>query len=220
MKRPPILQTLRTPATALLLSAAIGCAHAADQADTQPMVGGGDRVEQSGPTGMPATTGSGGSADTQGTFSDSGAEMGIGVEQFFSDASAQNIAAIEAAELALEQGSEAVKTYAQQMHGAHRQNNRDLRELAATLQVETEDDPALSAQAEQLLLKLRDGDDFDQAYLDNQIVAHQQAIALYNRAAQIDNEQVVSFAKATLPTLQEHLEQAQKLAGRAPAQPQ
>jgi len=184
------------------------------------MVGGDDRVEQSGPTGMPGTTGSGGSADTKGTFNDTGDEMGVGVEKFFSQASAQNMAVIDAAKLALKQGTPEVKSYAQTMLDAHRDNNDQLKALAAGMQIETEQDPQLSAQAEQLLLKLRDGKDFDQAYLQNQIVAHQQAIALYNRAAQIANEQIVSFAEATLPDLQAHLEQAQSLAGRQPAQPQ
>tara|TARA_R110000764_G_scaffold73979_1_gene150502 strand:- start:32 stop:541 length:510 start_codon:yes stop_codon:yes gene_type:complete len=169
---------------------------------------------------MPGTTGSGGSADTKGTFSDAGEEMGVGVETFFSQASAQNLAAIDAAELALEQGTSEIQGYAQQMLDAHRENNSQLKELAASMQIETEQDPQLSAQAEQLLLQLRDGDDFDQAYLENQIVAHQQAIALYNRAAQVENEQIVSFAEATLPALQKHLEQAQKLDGRTPAQPE
>jgi len=220
MPTPSLSRSLRLPATLLLLSAAVASVHAVEGAETDPMVGGDDRVEQSGPTGMPGTTGSGGSADTKGTFNDTGDEMGVGVEKFFSQASAQNMAVIDAAKLALKQGTPEVKSYAQTMLDAHRDNNDQLKALAAGMQIETEQDPQLSAQAEQLLLKLRDGKDFDQAYLQNQIVAHQQAIALYNRAAQIANEQIVSFAEATLPDLQAHLEQAQSLAGRQPAQPQ
>ncbi|MEH6564743.1 MAG: DUF4142 domain-containing protein [Halopseudomonas sp.] len=214
-----LLNPLRVPATALLLSIAVSTAHAAESAETERMVGGDDRVEQSGPTGLPGTTGSGGSADTKGTFSDSGAEMGVGVETFFSQASAQNLAEIEAAELALEKGSPTVQSYARMMLDEHTASNRKLTELAAGMQVKTEEDPELSAQAKQWILELRDGEDFDEAYLNNQIVAHQQAIELYTRAAQIKEDRIVSFAEKTLPKLQEHLAQAQKLAGRTPEQP-
>ena len=206
---------LRTTTATLLLSTAIATAHAAD---TSPGSGG-ERVEQTGPSGMPATTGSGASAETKGTFSDSGDEMGVGVETFFDQASEYHLAAIEAAKMALEQGSPDVKAYAQAVLDKHQQIQSELESMATTMNTSTEDNPDLVAQASQWLIELRDDQAFDQAYLDNQIVARQQEIALYTRAAQIQHEQIVTFAEKTLPSLQAELEQAQTLAGREPSEP-
>lgn len=202
----------RPIATALLLGAAITSAHADESTSTDPMVGGDDRVEQAGPSGMPATTGSGGSADTKGTITDSGDTMGVGEETFFTKASAQSLGLIEAAKLALEKGSPAVQEYAQSVLDDHQQLNAKLTELAERLEIATADNPALRDQAEQLLLKMRDQDNFDQAYLENQITAHQQSIVLYQRAAVIKNQQIVTLAEKALPQLQQHMQQAQKLA--------
>jgi len=202
---------LRNTATALMLSTAIASVQAADSNETQRMVGGEDRVEQSGPTGMPATTGSGGSADTKGTVTDSGMEMGIGVETFFAKASAQNLAAIEAAQVALEQGSPTVQEYAKTVLENRKGANRLLADMASDMDAEIADDPELAAQAEKWLLELRDDEEFDQAYLDQQIVAQQQSLELHRRAAQIENDAVVGYAEQTLPELQQQLEQAQAL---------
>ena len=56
------------------------------------------------------------------------------------------------------------------------------------------------------LLKLRDAGQFDQAYLDDQQRAHQEAIALFDREARDgEDADLMSFASDTLPKLREHL---------------
>ena len=198
---------LRTATATLLVSAAVASATAADIKGTQ----GTDRVEQSGPSGMPATTGSGGSAETKGTFSDSGTEMGVGIETFFDTASAQSLAEVQSAQMAVEKGSPDVQQYAQQVMNEHQQLTAQLNEMAKAMEFSTADDPALISQANQWLINLRDDQAFDKAYLDNQIVALQQSIELYSRAAQIENTDIVGFAEKTLPELKHQLTQAQAL---------
>ncbi|WP_145914769.1 DUF4142 domain-containing protein, partial [Pseudomonas syringae group genomosp. 3] len=54
---------------------------------------------------------------------------------------------------------------------------------------------------------------FDQAYANNQVSAHEQAIKLYKEEAENGKDpELKAFAKATLPTLEKHLEHAKKLA--------
>ncbi|MGB7389023.1 DUF4142 domain-containing protein [Pseudomonas neustonica] len=204
---------LRLATASLLLSAAVASANAADM-DSSQGAQGSDRVEQSGPSGLPATTGSGGSADTKGTFSDSGTQMGVGVETFFDTASAQSLAEIQSAQMAVEKGSPDVQQYAQQVMNEHQQLTTQLNEMGTAMEVSTADDPAIISQANQWLINLRDDQEFDKAYLDNQIVALQQSIELYSRAAQVQNADIVGFAEKTLPELKHQLKQAQALSNR------
>jgi putative membrane protein len=52
---------------------------------------------------------------------------------------------------------------------------------------------------------------FDRAYLEEMVKHHEKDIQEFERAAQSDNPQVRAFAQRTLPTLREHLQQAQQL---------
>jgi putative membrane protein len=55
------------------------------------------------------------------------------------------------------------------------------------------------------------GPAFDRAYLEEMVKHHQKDIEEFERASRSDNQQVRAFAERTLPTLRQHLEQAQQL---------
>ena len=137
----------------------------------------------------------------------------VDVEDFVENASELNIAEIEAAKIALEKSSNAtVKSFAQKMINDHTTANRELRSIAATKNVDLEDDAALTDQAKSAILKQRDGESFDEAYANNQVAAHRKAIDFYKKASKSDDVEVRTFAVATLPKLQRHLTEAEALA--------
>jgi putative membrane protein len=72
-------------------------------------------------------------------------------------------------------------------------------------------------QMEQTQQKLESvsGAAFDRAYLEEMVNHHQHDIQEFERAAQSDNPQVRAFAERTLPTLRQHLQQAQQLQNAA-----
>ncbi len=66
--------------------------------------------------------------------------------------------------------------------------------------------------AKAMILQLRDGENFDEAYANNQVVAHEQTIELYRDYVEGgDNPDLKQFAQQTLPKLEEHLKQAKEL---------
>ena len=61
-------------------------------------------------------------------------------------------------------------------------------------------------------LKAKSGKDFDAAYDQMQVQAHEEAVALFESyAANGDNPDLKSWAAMTLPHLNEHLAMAKKL---------
>ena len=136
-------------------------------------------------------------------------------QDFVDRASAAGIAELETARMALEQGRSAeVKNFAEKMIKDHTAANEDLKEIAAEKKLEIADSPDAMNKAKGMILEMRDGEDFDQAYARNQVNAHEQAIELYREAAQgVNDEALQAFAKEKLPTLEEHLEMARKLPG-------
>jgi len=61
-------------------------------------------------------------------------------------------------------------------------------------------------------LESKTGAEFDQDFVAEQLEAHQQAIALFERATnELENQAFRDYARNTLPTLQAHLEMVQEL---------
>lgn len=135
-------------------------------------------------------------------------------ENFTDEASAKGLAEIRTAELALKESqSEDVRAFAQKMIDDHTRNRQQLAELAQQHDLELSDEATLMDRAKALILQLRQGENFDKAYANNQVAAHKQTIELYRQYLEEgDNEALKAYAKATLPTLEEHLRHAEALA--------
>jgi putative membrane protein len=75
------------------------------------------------------------------------------------------------------------------------------------------DMPQMHKEMEQTRQKLEraSGAAFDRAYLEEMVKHHETDIQEFERAAQSDNPQVREFAQRALPTLRQHLQQAQQL---------
>jgi putative membrane protein len=132
---------------------------------------------------------------------------------FVDKASAKGIAEIETAHIALEKSqSQEVRDYAQRMIDDHTAANRELSQLAQAQGMEVSDEATLMDKGKAMVLKQRDGGDFDQAYVNNQVMAHEQTIKIFRDYIQEgENAELKRFAQSTLPKLQEHLEMAKEL---------
>jgi putative membrane protein len=140
------------------------------------------------------------------------------VSDFVDDASAKGLAEVKTAQLALEKGKSAdIKQFAQQMIEDHSNANAELTALARSENIKVADEATLMDKAKALLLKQQDGKDFDAAYADSQVTAHQQTLELFSDYAKSGNNlKIKAFAENTLPTLQHHLEMAKALKAKHP----
>lgn len=131
---------------------------------------------------------------------------------FVDKASAKGIAEIEAGHLALRESSHAdVKKFARTMINEHGAINRELVRLAQRKDIAVADEAELINQAKLSLMKVREGESFDIAYARNQVTAHEEVIALFNKASRLPDSDISNFADKKLPALQEHLSMAQAL---------
>jgi putative membrane protein len=132
---------------------------------------------------------------------------------FVDEASALGRAEIEGATVALSKTTSTnVKEFAQKMLDDHGQANEELTKIATKKNLKVASEADLMNKVKGMALKLRSGESFDEAYANNQIVAHEQTIALFRKALrEVDDPDLKAFAKAKLPTLEQHLKQAKAL---------
>lgn len=135
----------------------------------------------------------------------------VDAEDFVETASAKGIAEIDTARVALEEGSPAIRTYASKIIEDHTVTNNELRAIAVKVDLDVADDATLMDRAKAMVLSVRDGENFDEAYVKNQIAAHEDSIELFERAAESDIPEISAFARGKLPALQEHLRMANAL---------
>jgi putative membrane protein len=137
----------------------------------------------------------------------------IDAEDFVEEASAKGIAEVESAKLALEKSTSAdIQAFAKRMISDHTAANRELAGIAARKKLEVEDEAELMNKAKKFILEMRDGESFDEAYANNQVNAHETTIELFKRAAMSDDADIATFAKQTLPKLEQHMTLAKALA--------
>ena len=121
---------------------------------------------------------------------------------------------LAASRLAQERASNAaVKAFAERMIADHGKANEELKALAATKNVTLTDEMQAAHQADLDTLSRLQGAAFDQAYAQRVgVQSHMNAVTLFEQAsAQMQDPEVKAFAARMLPTLREHLAQAQKL---------
>lgn len=131
----------------------------------------------------------------------------------FVDAAAESgIAEVVAGNLAKEKSQdEKVRKFADTMVQEHTKKNQELTALAKRLNIDVPDEAALTDKARKAILEMRE-ESFDKAYINNQVDAHERAVALFKREAETsDKAELKAFAAETLPHLEKHLEDAKQL---------
>ncbi len=135
-------------------------------------------------------------------------------EEFAAMASSGNMFEIQSSELAVNQAeAQEVKDFAQHMIEDHTAAGERFMQVLEEAGVAAP--PMELAEHHQMMLDQLtplQGAEFDTQYVTAQVAAHEEAVALYTAYSQNgDNEALQAFATETLPTLQEHLEEAQAL---------
>ena len=141
-------------------------------------------------------------------------QAGMSAADFIQTVAASDAFEIQSSELAAQRGARRdVKALAAQMVTAHRQTTQELTQITATNNLPAPT-PQLNATQEASLSNLRNqsGEAFDDAYLDAQVAAHENAVRTFEEfATNGEAGPLRDWAQRTLPNLREHLQHAQGL---------
>jgi putative membrane protein len=135
-------------------------------------------------------------------------------KHFVNEAAAGGMAEVELGQLATEKASSPdVKQFGQRMVNDHSKANDQLKRIAADEGVRLPAKLSAKDQATKNRLSKLSGDAFDKAYMADMVKDHKTDVAAFrNESKTGEDPQVKSFAADTLPTLEDHLKNAQKVA--------
>jgi putative membrane protein len=123
---------------------------------------------------------------------------------------------VQAGKIASEKGqSDAVKQFGAHMVEAHSKTTEELKGIVQSEKINVELPAKLDSKHQGMIDDLNNAkpEDFDKTYADQQVKAHKKAVDLFDKYAESgDNAALKQFAANTLPTIKQHLEQAEKLA--------
>jgi putative membrane protein len=97
---------------------------------------------------------------------------------------------------------------------AHTKTTEELTSIVKTKNIKVDLPAKLDAKHQKLVDDLNgaSAQDFDKAYANQQVDAHQEAVDLFKKyASGGDDADVKQFAEKTLPTIEHHLDEAKKL---------
>jgi putative membrane protein len=147
-----------------------------------------------------------------------GATAGRAAQQFPMEAMHSDTFEIQSSRTALQRSRNSeVRTYARQMIADHGRSTAMLRQMAGETTASTgaaSRNARIDPRRAQMLQQLRGqrGAAFDRLYAQMQVQAHQEAVQLFTAYAQSGSDPTMrNFATQNLPTLQQHLANAQRL---------
>jgi putative membrane protein len=148
-------------------------------------------------------------------WASSGFAQSISTQEFVSKVAISDMMEIQSSQLALAKSpDEDTKPFATKMVADHQRTSKELKALIESGKVKAKLPTALDADHQKKLddLKAKTGKDFDRAYDQMQVSAHEDAVALFEAYSKSgDNADLKAWAAKTLPHLQDHLAQAKKL---------
>jgi len=135
-------------------------------------------------------------------------------KRFMKDAADGGMAEVELGQLASSKGSsDEVKKFGQRMVDDHGKANDKLKQLAQSKNVELPNEPSAKHKATKRRLEKLSGEQFDHAYVAEMLKDHKKDVSEFERESKnAKDPDVKEFASQTLPTLQEHLKEVQKMA--------
>ena len=142
------------------------------------------------------------------------AQLDAADRDFVKKAAQGNLAEVELGKLATEKASsDEVKKFGQRMVDDHSKANDQLKQVASEAGVTVPDKLSPKDQATKDRLSKLSGEQFDAAYMRDMVKDHTKDVAEFRRESQsAKNDEVKNFAAQTLPTLQDHLQQAKSIA--------
>lgn len=138
----------------------------------------------------------------------------VSTAEFVPMATSSNLLEIQSSRLALQRARDpAVRRYARQMIRDHTLATRRMTAAARRAGVPVPR-PVLVPRHQQMLAGLSAAPDFDAAYVNAQLLAHQESVSLFSAYSRSGNDApLVEFARASLPVLEMHLNEARALSG-------
>jgi putative membrane protein len=136
-------------------------------------------------------------------------------EQFLQKAATSGKAEVELAKLAEQKATNPrVKEFAGKIANDHSGANEELKQLAERKDLTVPEMVPTEEQEFRDKLAKMSGRQFDQAYMQHMVEDHKKDISEFQKASQeAQDNDVKAFIEKTLPALQQHLQQAQSLAG-------
>jgi putative membrane protein len=149
-----------------------------------------------------------------GVTSGTSAKPGAAEQRFMKEAAQGGMAEVELGKLALQNASsDEVKKFGQRMVDDHSKANDKLKELASAKGVTLPQAPNARQKATKDQLSKLSGEQFDKAYMRDMLKDHKQDIAAFQSESNTGHDaDVKNFAAQTLPTLRDHLKDAQDIA--------
>jgi putative membrane protein len=137
--------------------------------------------------------------------------------EFVLDAAKGGLAEVELGKLAADHAqSDEVKKFAQRMVDDHTKANEQLRQIAESKSIKLPSDVEAKDKTLMQRLEKLNGAAFDRTYMNAMVNDHVKDVSEFKREANAGHDpQVKSFAASTLPTLEEHLQQAKQARGTA-----
>lgn len=137
-------------------------------------------------------------------------------EQFAQKAHDDGVAEVTLARLALNNSGDAeVKDFANDIIKDHARANKELAKIINEENIKMSDKPNDEATDTAEKLASLTGKDFDRAYMDDMVDAHENAVDLFEDYGKDgDNAKLKRFAEQMVPTLRAHLDQAKVLDAR------
>jgi putative membrane protein len=147
-------------------------------------------------------------ADAQAASSLSAAD-----QKFVKEAAEGGMAEVELGRLAVEKASsDNVKKFGQRMVDDHSKANDKLKEIATSKGVTLPESPNAKQRATKARLEKLSGNEFDKAYMKDMLKDHKQDVADFQKESKTGKDSdVKNFASQTLPTLQDHLKNAESI---------
>ena len=135
-------------------------------------------------------------------------------KMFMQEAAQGGAAEVQLGRLAVQKGSsEEVKQFGQRMVDDHSRANDQLKALAQNKGIDVPSGLSAKDQAFASKLEKLSGPQFDDAYMSLMVKDHKKDVAEFEKESKSAKDpQVKQFATNTLPTLQEHLQLAEKIA--------
>jgi putative membrane protein len=163
-----------------------------------------------------AQQGTGGStlgASGQTASSATGSSLRAADRKFIREAAEGGMAEVELGQLAVQRAaSDDVKNFGQRMADDHGKANDKLKELAASKGITLPQGLNSKQGATKERLAKLSGEQFDQAYMRDMLFDHKKDIAAFRSESTLGRDsEVKNFASTTLPTLQDHLKNAQSV---------
>lgn len=137
------------------------------------------------------------------------------VQSFMQEAATGGMAEVELGKMAQERASSPdVKQFGKRMVEDHSKVNAELKQLAAKKGVTLPQKMDAEHQAVRDRLAKLSGEAFDRAYMDFMKEDHQHDLAAFREAAGAADPDVKAFASKTVPTLEEHAAEVERVQGK------